>query len=85
MNTKTKTKLALLAFARATKQLITNPLRFAVSIFDTLITPFAQYEQEVQKTSSIPEELKFAYQRDWTYTTLSDIRAEAGRKGGSKN
>lgn len=82
MTTKTKTILTLKSLGRATKQLITNPIKFCVSIYDSLITPFAQYEQDLQKTFNIPDELKYAYQRNWSYATLSDIRAAAGRKGG---
>ena len=80
-----KNKLALQAVGFGLKLIFTRPLQAISELWDWLITPLANEQLQRIKNNSLPAELRLAYQRDWNFTTLSEIRAEAGRKGGKAN
>lgn len=90
MTFRTKLKLTASGVGHATKTLLTNPIKFVGNLIESAITPLADEELNRIQSLNVPEEHKFTYQRNWdypVYKSLSQIRSEAGRKGGkvSKN
>lgn len=79
---KNKTKLALLAVKEGYVSIFFVTLKYFSKFYHWCISPLVKDGEKIQRQNSIPESLRLAYTRDWDYTTLSEIRAEAGRKGG---
>lgn len=79
--TQNKNKLALKSLFFGLKTITTSPLKSITELWDWAITPLANEQLAREKQSYLPPELRQAYTRDWNFTTLSEIRSQAGRKG----
>lgn len=82
MSTKNKNKLALKSLLFGFKVIFTRPLSSLKELWDWAITPLADEQLNREKQCTLPPELANAYTRDWSFTTLSDQRKAAGKKGG---
>lgn len=85
MPKKNKNKLALKSLMFGLKVIVTRPIRSLTELWDWAITPLANEQLSREKQNYLPTELANAYNRDWNFTTLSEIRKLAGQKGGQAN